>query len=139
MLPRRPRSLDRSRHGSIATEALLTLPLLLLLLAGLVGLADLLISEQMLAEASGRAVRAAALGKSDDEIIDAVRSVLGEERTASATICVRPIDGDYGDPVQPGQLVEVRVELAARSATATPLALVDPDEILFGRSVMQKE
>lgn len=140
MLPRRNHSRDRrTRRGSIAVETLLVLPLLLLVVLGMVGLADLIISEQMLAEAGGRAARAAALGKSEEEIAAAARSVLGDERAANATISVRPVGGQENEPVAPGGLIEVRVELAARHATTTRLALVDPDEVLVGRAVMQRE
>jgi Flp pilus assembly protein TadG len=118
---------------------MLVLPLLLLVVLGMVGLADLIISEQMLAEAGGRAARAAALGKSDEEIAAAARSVLGDERAANATISVRPVGGRENEPVPPGGLVEVRIEIAARHATTTRLALVDPDEVLIGRAVMQRE
>jgi len=143
MLSPRPRprtSRERNaRRGSIATETLLVLPLLLLVVLGMVGLADLIISEQMLAEAGGRAARAAALGKSPEEISAAARSVLGDERAANATISVRPVGGQENEPVPPGGLIEVRIELAARHATTTSLALVSPDEVLVGRAVMQRE
>lgn len=135
----RPSRSRPARRGSVATETLLVLPLLLLVVLGMVGLADLIISEQLLAEAGGRAARAAALGKSDEEIAAAARSVLGDERAANATICVRPVNGRCDEPVPPGGLFEVRIEIAARHATTTRLALIDPDEVLVGRAVMQRE
>jgi hypothetical protein len=42
-------------------------------------------------------------------------------------------------PVQPGELVEVRIELAAGVTTVTCLAPIRGGEILLGRAVMQRE
>jgi hypothetical protein len=126
------------RRGVVTLELLLALPVFLALVFGMVGLGDLLVTEQLLAEASGRAARAAALGGSEEQIKDAVRSILGPDRTEHATIHVGRADGKSG-PVPPGGLIEVRVEIESRYATVTHLAPVSDDEKLLGRTVMQRE
>lgn len=132
--PHRP----SSRRGTVAFETLMVLPLFLALLLGMVGIADLLIAEQMVAEASGRAARTAALGGTEEQVRDSVRAVLGASRADKAKITVLSVDGEPG-PVPPGGLIEVRVELEARHATSTRLAPVGGDESVVGRSVMQRE
>jgi len=127
-----------ARRGAAAFETVLVLPVFLALLLGMVGIADLIITEQLLIEASCRGARAAALGGSPEQVRECVRAVLGEERCRRATIHVGPA-GDEPGPVPPGGLIEVRVELEARHATATGLAPVRGDEPLVGRTVMQRE
>jgi Flp pilus assembly protein TadG len=126
------------RRGIYTIELLLALPVFLALLVGMVGLADLLVTEQLLAEASGRAARAAALGGSEEQIKEAVRAVLGPERTERTRIRVGAANGQSG-PVPPGGLIEVRVEIEAQYATVTGFAPVRNDEVLLGRTVMQRE
>lgn len=128
----------QQRRGTLTIELLLALPVFMALVVGMVGMADLLITEQMLSEASGRAARAAALGGTEEQVQDAVRSVLGPERAERATIHVGRADGSL-EPVAPGALIEVRVEIEAQFATATRLAPIRSDEILIGRTVMQRE
>lgn len=139
MFAPRPSSRKRpTRRGVVTVELLLALPVFIALMLGMVGLADLAVSEQMLAEASGRAARAAALGGSEEQVKEAVRSVLGSERTERATIRVGAANGQPG-PVPPGGLIEVRVEIEAQYATATRFAPIRDDEVLLGRTVMQRE
>jgi len=141
MLARRPSSLVKRtpRRGFVTMELLyFALPVFLIVVFGMVGLGDLLVTEQLLAEASGRAARAAALGGSEEQIKDAVRSILGPDRTGHAKIHVGRADGGSG-PVPPGGLIEVRIEIEARHATVTHLAPVSDDELLLGRTVMQRE
>jgi Flp pilus assembly protein TadG len=126
------------RRGVYTIELLLALPFFLALLIGMVGLADLLVAEQLLAEASGRAARAAALGGSEEQIHEAVRAVLGPNRAERATIRVGAPNGQSG-PIPPGGLIEVRVEMEAQYATVTGFAPIKNDEILLGRTVMQRE
>jgi hypothetical protein len=135
----------------VAVETLLVLPLFLALVVGMVGVADLLVAEQLLGEASGRAARTAALGGSEEQVRESIRAVLGPERAAHAKIYVGPAagqpkgnkgNGEPGHkdrPVAPGEMIEVRIEIAARHATATGLAPVGGDEPLVGRTVMQRE
>ena len=117
---------------------LLALPLLMIVVLGLVGLADLQVTEQLMNEAAGRAARTAALGGSKHQIEETVRIVLGPTRAEHATILVHAADGSDG-PVPPGGLLEVRIAIASRNATTTPFVPVSGDEILVGRAVMQRE
>jgi Flp pilus assembly protein TadG len=126
------------RRGAAAVETLLVLPLFLAILLGMVGIADLTVTEQLLNEASGRAVRTAALGGTEEQVRASVRAVLGDKRSEHAKITVIAVNGEPG-PIPPGALIEVRVEIDARHATATSLAPISGDEPLFGRSVMQRE
>jgi len=123
----------------VAFEALAAIPLFLIVLLGGVGIADLLITEQLVSEASGRAARKAAMGGSTEEIDAVVRAVLGDKRAGQATITVRGVDGTEASQVPPGGLLEVRIEIAARHALTTGLAPVGADEPLLGRTVMQRE
>ncbi len=128
----------RFRRGVAAVEALLAIPLFLVVVLGAVGVGDLIISEQLLAEASARAARTAALGGTEDQVRQCVQIVLGEDRAQHATISIGPADGGDG-PIGPGRLIEVRIELDCRYATTTGLAPVPDDEPLVGRCVMQRE
>jgi hypothetical protein len=134
----------------VSLETLLVLPIFLALALGMVGLADLLVAEQLLGEASGRAARTAALGGSEEQVRESIRAVLGSERAAHAKIYIGPVNGQSRDKghgesehkdrlVAPGEMIEVRVEIAARHATVTFLTPVSGDEPLVGRTVMQRE
>lgn len=136
--PRPTRRNRQTRRGIVTVELLLALPVFVALMLGMVGLADLVITEQLLAEASGRAARAAALGGSEEQVKEAVRAVLGPDRAERTTIRVGAANGRSG-PVPPGGLIEVRVEIEAQYATATRFAPIRDDEMLLGRTVMQRE
>ncbi|WP_161968018.1 TadE/TadG family type IV pilus assembly protein [Fimbriiglobus ruber] len=135
-LPRRTR-----RRGAVSIETLLSLALMLAVVLGIIGVADLIITEQVLAEASARGARSAALGGTQDQIESAVRRVLGPVRAEGVQIFVGPVAGapSPDQPVPPGGLIEVRVEVGARQATMTPFAPVGAQEKLVARSVMQRE
>jgi hypothetical protein len=109
MLAQRFRSRERSRRGIVAPEALLILPMFLVLVA---------------------------LGGNEKEISEAVRAVLGDYRYDAAEIEYIPCNLSE---VPPGGLIEIRVYLPVRQATVTSLIPVDPDEKLVGRTVMQRE
>lgn len=152
--PRPLPSKRAARRGSVSFEALLVLPLLLMVVCGGVGLADLLVSEQMIDEASAKAARTAALGGSAERVRQTARAALGPKRAEHAEITVRVIraekaDERRDDPEQdrggddyhpaPGDLLEVRVTIPARHATATALAPIKGGKELVGRSVIQHE
>src|SRR5262249_29938975 len=138
LAPTRATPSRRPRRGYVSIELLLILPVFLALVLGMVGLADMLVAEQLLAEASGRGCRCAAMGGNEEQVKEAVRSVLGPDRAERAKIRVGRADGSCGS-VPPGGLLEVRVELEAQFATMTHLAPVASDELLLGRTVMQRE
>lgn len=128
--PPPPRA-DR-RRGAVAIETLLAVPVVMAVLALLVGAAELIAAQQLLAEAGGRAARVAAVGGTPGQVRAAVAAVLGSERGEKAEVVIDPPDGP------PGGLVEVRVTLAARHLT-TRLAPVSRNEPLAGRAVMVRE
>lgn len=119
-------------------EALLALPLLLLVAAGLVGLADLLVAEQLVGQASALGARVAALGGDEAEVRQAVAAVLGPDRAERAQVVIGTPEGTPSPPA-PGQPLEVRVEIRVRDATLTWLVPSDPNEPLVGRTVMLRE
>lgn len=129
---------DHLRRGATAVETLLSLPLLLVVAAGLVGLSDLLVAEQLVGEASVQAARVAALGGDMTEVRQVVAAVLGPTRAAQAQIFVGRPDGNDG-PVAPGQPLEVRIEITVRDATMTWLVPASPSEPIIGRVIMLKE
>lgn len=147
-------------------EALFVLPIFSLITLGLVAISDLIVAEQLLSEASARGARTAALGGTEDQIREAVFSVLGPARSQYATIYVTPVTncgdnshnqqrGESPDAVpvspssgnnppggwkcRPGQLVEVRVEVDVGHATVLSFCPVCPSEKLVGCSVTQCE
>src|SRR4051794_32436682 len=135
MFARRRNPSDRSRRGAVSVEALFAVALVMTVVLGAVGVADLLIAEQSLAEASGRAARVAALGGTEGEIAAAAAAVLGPARAGHAKITVGTPAGS-GTAAAAGGMVEVRVEVEARHATLTPFAPVSGGEKLLGRTVM---
>ncbi len=135
---RHPSRGKRPPGGVVALEILLLLPLLLILLVGVVGLVDLIAAEQTLDEAAGVGARVLAAGGTDDEVVAAVQAVLGNGRTERAIIrAIR--DTADGQPIPPGGLVEVRVELEARYAITTAFAPVARGRTLVSRSVMPRQ
>lgn len=151
------------RRGSAPVELLIVLPVFLLILFGIGGLADLLITEQLLSEASARGARTAALGGTKAEIEASVRAVLGpvrsknvnieigiaEEKQSASQAASPSTDGNNGseqaEPVSvttgvpPGQLIAVRVSAKVRDVAATRLVPLGGNELLVGQTVMQKE
>ena len=139
MIAPRPQAHDlRARRGVASFEAIFVLPIFLALLLGTAGIADLLIAEQLIGEASGRAARTAALGGSEEQVRESISAVLGPDRAGRAKIYIGAANGDPG-PVPPGGLIEVRIEIETRHATTTGLAPVSGDEPILGRTVMQRE
>ena len=80
-----------ARRGAVAFETLLFLPLFTLVMFGAVGIADLILAEQRLDEACGRAARCAAVGGSPEQVRACVVAVLGHERGKHAKIYVGPV------------------------------------------------
>ena len=160
MLPSRPPRRSTRRHGLAAVELLLVAPVLLGLATGMIGLADLIIAEQKVDEASGRAARVAALGGSDDQIEAAVRATLGPDRAKHANIHLTPIraprdagaGGGHDDRPEKGdgatdedkgtghlELIEVRVEIEVRHIATTRFVPTAGTDKLVGRTVVQRQ
>ncbi len=158
----RHRLLDRRSkrsRGVVTAELLLTLPLIVLLGAFLVGLVDLVIAEQKLDEASGRAGRIVALGGSEQDVRTMLDAFWGPERARYAQVTITPLNQpgispstdsfateidavNFADaPVartQHRELIEVRIELDVRRATVTKLVPLGRDEKLIGRTVVSR-
>lgn len=149
--------LSTRRRGVVATELLLTLPLIVLLGVFLVGLADLVVAEQKLDEASGRAGRIIAMGGSEQDVRMMLNAFLGPERAQHAQVTITPLNRpelsfatdsfameidatNFTDAPAANnkhrELIEVRIELDVRRATVTTLVPLGRDEKLIGRTVV---
>jgi Flp pilus assembly protein TadG len=126
------------RTGVVTLETLFLLPLLLVVLVGAIGLLGLTVAERTLDEAAGVGARIAAADGTDADVRAAIQAVLGTSRAEHAVTYVVRETPD-GRPIPPGGLIEVRIELEARYATATRFARVSPDRMLIGRAVMPRQ
>jgi Flp pilus assembly protein TadG len=125
------------RRGSAAFEALFVIPILLVVLLAVVEFAMLLAAEQKLAEASGVGARTGSLGRSDDDVREAVKAVMGTKQYEKGTIDIRRWNHRHT-----GAMIEVRVQLPAAAASPNVLRSVGidlSDDTLTGRTVMRVE
>lgn len=125
------------RRGSTALEALFVVPILLAVLLAVVEFAMLLAAEQKLAEASGVGARTGSLGRSDDDIREAVKSVMGHKQYEKGEVEIHRWDDHHT-----GAMIEVRVQLPAKAASPNVLRSVGiglSDDTLTGRTVMRVE
>jgi hypothetical protein len=141
----------------MALELLLTLPLVVFAGVLMVGIADLVIAEQKLDEASGRAGRIVAMGGSEQDVRNMLAAFLGAERAHHATVTITPLHRPEISPstdysamemeatnfaVSPAggikhrELIEVRIELDVGHATVTKMVPLGRDEKLIGRTVV---
>jgi TadE-like protein len=133
----RQRRTRTNRRGSAAFEALFVVPILLVVLLAVVEFAMLLATEQKLAEASGIGARTGSLGRSDDDIREAVKAVMGSKQYEKGSIDIRRYDNHHT-----GEMIEVRVQLPAKAASPNVLRSfgIDlSDDTLTGRTVMRIE
>jgi len=117
----------RSRRGSLTVEALLVLPVLLLVALGSVEFGLLLSCRQQLWGACREAGRLAALGHPRSRIHAAVCQYLGETRANHAELCLEDDQGNaIAEPgeVPAGSAVRVRLRLPARCAAPDLLRFV---------------
>lgn len=134
----RPRpNLRSNRRASVTVEAALVLPILLVVVVALVEFTMLITAEQRLAEASGVAARTGAVGRSDADVKEAVKAVLGEKQYKAADVKIdRRHDSHLGD------VIEVRIDLPTRAAAPCVLrscGVKMSDDTLVGRTVMRVE
>lgn len=137
MLRHRRHRLADGRPGSVTFEAMLVIPVLLVVVVGLVEFAMTLTAEQKLAEASGLAARVGSLGRSEDDIKQAVKASLGQRQFETAKVSTRRWRDAHA-----GDLIEVRIDLPAKAATLNVLRPIGIDlsgETLTGRTVMRVE
>jgi len=121
----------------VSLEALLVIPVLLVVVVALVEFAMLIAAEQKLAEASGVACRTASVGRSDNDCKEAVKAVLGKHQYESAKVYI----DRHRDP-HCGDVIEVCIHLPAKAAAPCVLRscgvkLTDDD--LVGRTYMRAE
>jgi hypothetical protein len=131
----------KPRTGSLALELLLVLPVFLALLLGMIEFSLLLSARQDVLSASRQGVRVAALGGTETEVRAAVNLVLGPAFASVANIEVTLTDSS-GEPILPGEPVQVTVELPADSAAPDLLRFIGfslEGEAIVGRAVMLKE
>jgi hypothetical protein len=111
----------RSRRGSLTVEALLVLPVLLLVALGSVEFGLLLSCRHQLWGACREAGRLAALGHPRSRIHAAVCQYLGETRASHTELC---LEDDQGHAVsEPGEIpagTTVRVRLRIPATCAAP-------------------
>src|SRR5262245_56646984 len=111
------------RRGSLSMEFILICPLLIGLIFAMVQFAWYLAAEQQLALASREGARVAALGGTEEEILQATRCVLGSGPLGCAEICVSVKDAQ-GQPIPSGKPVAVMVRIPASQAVPNLLAII---------------
>ncbi|MCS6865235.1 MAG: hypothetical protein RMJ56_16420 [Gemmataceae bacterium] len=158
----RPHSRKRWHIGSrgvVSVELLFTLPLVVLAGFLMVGIADLVIAEQKLDEAAGRAGRIVAMGGSEQDVRNMLTAFLGPERAQHTQVTLTPLKrpeilpsadsaamemeaANFADAPPVGakhrELIEVRIELEVRHATVTALVPLGRTEKLIGRTVVPR-
>lgn len=125
----------------MAVEVLFLLPVVMGVLFACVQLGLLVAANQQLTAASAQAARVAAQGGAEKEIRKAAEDVLGDGPLAGADIHYRLTD-DLGQPLKCGDLVEVRVQMAATDAVPNFLGWIGfsaGDEPLVGRTALRME
>lgn len=134
----RPRPNSRNnRPASVALEAAFVLPILLVVVVALVEFTMIVSAEQRLAEASGVAARTGAVGRSDADMKEAVKAVLGPSQYESADVRI-----DRRTDPHLGGVVEVRIELPTKAAAPSVLRSFGvklSEDTLVGRTLMRVE
>lgn len=126
-----------NRLASVTLEAAFVLPILLVVVVALVEFTMLVTAEQRLAEASGVAARTGAVGRSDADMKEAVKAVLGDKQYAAADVRI-----DHRTDPNLGDVVEVRIELPTKAAAPSVLRSFGvklSDDTLVGRTLMRVE
>lgn len=129
------------RHGTLAIELLIVLPLLLTVLLAGVEFSLLLVAQQQVVVASREGARVAAQGGAADDVQAAVQKFLGQGPLSQASVTATLTD-DHGQPIPAGGSVSVTVSIAATQAVPDMLAYVGislSNQSLVGRTVMRKE
>lgn len=144
MLTRPARRADR-RPGSVALEVLLVAPVVLTFLLGLVQLGQYLVAEEKLAEASAQAAMLHAQGASKQQVLDAVKAVLGDTWYQHATVRYNDCGTSSGSTppaVQQGELVIFRIELPANVVSPNLIGFLGGSacsNLLVGQSAYVKQ
>ncbi|MGF1582525.1 MAG: TadE/TadG family type IV pilus assembly protein [Gemmataceae bacterium] len=133
--------LDLRRGYVNILELLFVLPFLLLLLLAMVEFSIMLTMQTRLSAAAHEGVREAATGGSPRQVRRVVRRVLGTNHTRHARVRISP---EYNDqaPLIPGEPVEVRVVVKAKSVVPDLLSVVGfslRGKQFIGQAVMRVE
>ena len=126
---------QRRKGFLLAVELLLMLPIITALFRGMVEFSMMISSEARLAQASREGARTGAVGGSEDDVKEAVKTVLGTAQYDLATV-----DSSLGTSV--GDPVVVMVQIDATKVVPDFLAYVGfsiQNQKLVGRTVMRKE
>src|SRR5262245_45570198 len=113
----------KRRRGSITIEAILLLPVFLVVLFATIELGLVLMARQQLLTARREGARVGALGGDESEVLAAVGRVLGDGNLAAADVQTRLTD-DSGLPLPAGETVDVIVDLPATAAAPDLLRFI---------------
>ena len=130
-----------ARKGSFTLELLFVLPILLAVLLGTIEFSMFGLARQQVVAASREGARVAALGGSDQDVLQAAQRFLGNGQLANATIQVGITD-ITGNPIPSGQPVQVTVSVPANLAAPDLLAFIGfsiKNETIAAQTVMRKE
>src|SRR5262245_50236664 len=142
MLSPRPGS-RKARRGLAATEFLLIVPLLLIVVFGCVEICMIVVAEQRLAEASREGARIAALGGDYHDVCQTVHTTLGSDRYAKVEVIAPQLTDADGRPLSSNELppsgtqLVVITKVKARDVVPSLLGLAG--DFLAGRTIMRKE
>lgn len=138
----------RRRRGTVTTELMLTLPLLITMLFGTIQFSMVLFAKQEVQAASREGARIAARGGKQQDIVQAVNHYLSGASLAGASVTVGPVDtngnllGPDGNPLECGDPVTVEVDLPGGSAAPRLLRVVGLrflETTVVARTIMCKE
>lgn len=129
---------SRERPGILTLELLFVLPLIIAMLLAMVQFSLLLSARQQVSSAAREAARVAALGGGADEIRLTVDRFLGQDVAYVAAT----LTNANGDPIHPGEPVEVTVSIPTRVMVPELLGMIGfglGDARLVSKAVMRRE
>jgi Flp pilus assembly protein TadG len=144
--PRQPGK--RRRRGTVTTELMLTLPLLITMLFGTIQFSMVLFAKQQVQAAAWQGARTAARGGKQQDILQAVNHYLSGASLAGASVSLGQVDSDGnllgpdGNPLESGNPVTVEVDLPGASAAPGLLRAVGLrflESTVVARTIMCKE
>jgi hypothetical protein len=138
----------RRRRGTVTTELMLTLPLLITMVFGTIQFSMVLFAKQEVQAASREGARIAARGGNQQDILQAVNRYLSGASLAGASVSVGQVDSDGnllgpgGNPLESGDPVTIEVDLPGGSAAPGLLRIVGLrflESTIVARTIMCKE
>jgi len=131
----------RRRRGTVAAELLLTLPILLTLLFGMIELGQFLVARQQLIVAGREGARVSALGGGRPQVEQTVMQFLGTGSLSGSGLQILLTD-ETGQTIPSGDPVEVDLSLPAIQAVPDLLPFIGfslKDNFIVVRTIMKKE